>query len=315
MKKFISSLAIASVALVGLLSSCQVEDIETTFDPASAEATITATVFNAFTGEDITKLCTIDAASNLLGADVKVASNVVTLTGCKSIVAQQISVKAFAKYDSETYESSTEVVKINELVAGAKASYGVTLIIGVPTEYTYERIAEVITEESVATFVPHDGHSLDHAGMTWATNPSVFLLKTNVKYTETFGVFELLQKKYGTNITPDEKEVVDVYAQLLGIPTVVENEAELPIQISGFAMYTVNAWHDYEDVTYGVYHKKASTGEKVLIGEITLSEIYTHAEYMEKALYGHESHYTPGTGHDDVHGYSKNAGGGIVWAD
>lgn len=315
MKKFISSLAIASIALISLLSSCKIEDIETTFEPTSAEATITATVFNAFTGEDITKLCTFEASSNLLGADVKVSGNIITLTGQKAIVAQQISVKAKAKYDDTTYESSTEVVKINELVAGAKASYGVKLIIGVPTDYSYERISEQVTETVQAVFAPHSGESIFHDGSVWATNPSPFLLKTNVKYTEKFGVLSFVKKEYGSNITPDEKEVVDVYADLMAIPTIVENEAELPIQVSGFAMYTVNAWHDYMTIEYGVYHEKASTGAKTLIGKITLKEVYTHAEYMERALQGHESHYTPGTGHEDTHGYSKHAGGGIIWAD
>lgn len=316
MKKFFSCLAIASLAFVGVLSSCQPEEIETTINPNSAEAFISVTVFNAFTAEDITAFSSITAASNLLGADVKVNNSQVVLTGNKEIVEQTITITASTTWAGETYSSSPVAVKINPLPAGGKAYYAATLIIGVPTEYSYREIKRELSEEVPGEFKPTHSESIAHDGHVYARNDTEYLLKTDVKFPRKDGTMNIIKPvEYAPDATEEEKTMVDTYAQLLDIPVIEETEETLPLTISAFSMYSVYAYHNYYTVQYGIYHKTVATGEDKLIGKINRKEITTSAYYEEKALPGHEAQYHYGHGHEDIHGYSSLAGGGIIWSD
>lgn len=126
MKKFFKSLAFASAALAGILvSSCKIEDIETTFTAENAVAKIEVTVLDAETGLDVSNKAEITAVSSN-GSKIEVDGNIVKVTGNKDIKENIVTVSA--SYNG--LSAASVDVKINPLLAGGRASYGATLIVG-----------------------------------------------------------------------------------------------------------------------------------------------------------------------------------------
>ncbi|MBQ0025365.1 MAG: DUF3869 domain-containing protein [Bacteroidales bacterium] len=314
MKKIFSSLVLAFAVLAGLFSSCNPEEIETTFEANPATATITVTVLEGETLVDITSSSTINAASNLLGADLKVNGNKIILTGNKAIVAQKITVNASATVEGAVKSAPAAEVSITPVLAGGISTYAVTMII-LPADhdYSYKFIKSEVVDEELGQFTPK-GTGHDHEGQIWAYNESEFVLDAVVKYDDIHGIEGSTYSFVGIP-TLEAQDAVKAFAAGLGKENLYNVPSYIEFKVSAFSMYTVYGLHIWEDDYYDVIRKNAETSVETKVGEIIVTRVSTNAWKAEKALPGHEGHYHPGHGHQDVHGYSSNAGGGIFFAN
>lgn len=322
MKKFFKSLATASIAMVGMLvSSCQIDDITTAFVPTEAVATIKVTVTDAVNGTDITSEAVIEASSdaNLV---VKVEGNLLTLKGNPSLSEQHVTVSA-------TYKgvTGTDVVLVNKLLAGGKAEYKSTVLVGkivppTPDPHVVTTYACIGGETKVemtveGTFDPSHQAGHGHDGKVWAYNQTEFILDAKFMWEAESGNLEVAAMPTG-DIREGENGTLYAFYNALNVDNYSKDKVEVLYQVSAFAMYTVTATKTLYSKTYKVVRYETIDEEEqpeVVIGTITVFSVTTQCEPIETAIPGHEGHYHAGAGHADVHGYSKNAGGGIVWGE
>ena len=128
MKKFIKNLAVASLAIAGILvSSCKVEDINTTFEATKAVATITVTALNALGGNaDITNDPNLKlTASSTANTVISINGNVLTIEGGPALQAQTVTIDG--EYNGHKGQTT---VSVNSLLAGGQASYAATVVVG-----------------------------------------------------------------------------------------------------------------------------------------------------------------------------------------
>lgn len=299
MKKLVMFLAVA-----GIFASCKPEAIETAFEVGPAEATITVSVIDINTAQPAEGYTLTATAGTVNG-------NVVTLTGSKALAETKVAISA--EYEGETYGPVNVVV--NALRAGGKASYGTTIIVGVPdgdkkitTAYDYSSM-EVKYAESYMTpdETGHYGHSVDHDythdGITnWVQNLTEFMLTLTVDYTEYFGVCTSGTPDY---VDPYYENTVDSYADLIG-DTYYGVPAKYEYAVSAWSYYTVRQTLYFYNYSLNVL------ADDVVVGVIPITEVATELEYLEIANpYGH-GHYEHGHG---LHGSDANAGGGIIFGE
>lgn len=322
MKTFFKSLAFASAALAGfLMTSCNPEEINTTFEPTAAEATITVTVLDAVTGDDVTSSSTIAASSTSSNA-ISVSGNVVTITGNKKIEKQVVTITA----TNAGVTSTPASVPVNSLLEGGQAEYVALCLVGSPVvadSYTCEKEGEPVesvvkTSQFNPTHVQGHSHDYSHAttghgeGMgVWAYNESEFVLESTITYPSYKGI-EVRNIKFEDACVETEKAIVTTLAEPYN-EGIDETEKKLDIKVSAWAMYS--AWGTVCESSQKYVVKRITDGKEVAIATFDVVSTSTSAEYVEAAMPGHDGHYTHGHGHSDVHGASNNAGGGIVWAD
>ena len=302
MKKLVMFLAVA-----GVLASCKPEAIETAFDVNPAEANITVTVLDVNTAAK--------AEGYTLTADAgTVNGDVVTLKGNKALAETTVTITAnFKGVDYPTH------VTVNAMRAGAKASYGATIVVGSPVSdkvITLEPdLASLEISAAELYFTPdetgHYGHSVDpdftHDGISnWVQNLTEFMLNLDVEYTDVYGIV------YGSApceyVDPAYKNIVDSYADLLG-KAYYEDPAIFNCKVSAWAYYTVRQTVYYYDYDVNVL------ADGVVVGKIPTTEVANEIELIEIANpYGH-GHYEHGHGSHDGHGNYPNAGGGIVFGE
>lgn len=292
-----------------------------TIIPAEAAvATITVKVLTE-AGDDVTSQSEISATSDGSQA-VEKAGNVLTIKGSKEFngVAEQ-NVKVVAKYDDKTAENT---VHVNYLRAG-EAKYAVTIVVDgtlppppvVEVSYTCNMVSYDIVDELVGKFSPSHQAGHSHDGSIWAYNATEFILKAKFNWNAYYGTVEvgLMQ---GADIRDEEIPTLNSFFNALNVITYKEEQVEVEFPISAFAMYTVFGTQFLSEKVYNVTRWETIGGveqDPVVIGKISVYAVDTQVEYMEKAVPGHEGHYHEGHGHADTHGYSNNAGGGIVWGD
>ena len=315
MKKVLSSV-IACVAMIGLLSSCVEEQIKTTFEVDAAEATITVTVVNLGTGEDVTSVATISTSAG------SVSGNKIILVGNNSISQTTVNVTASYVAPNGTY-STTEPVTVNALRAGGKAYYSVIINVGEVTpigEYTFE-VVDVEDGDPIDEITYFDKATIEEASKKWAHNESEYLLRGTVTYQTKVGK-EVYQDGYRAE---GWEEIVD--------KLVADFESTISLDIEDeTADIVVSAWSYYTawvTLTTQMWTKEFyaidKMGNKTLIGDTGYFEYSSTYEYDEMASPSHASHYVAGHGVDDDphghgHGHSSghggdNAGGGIVLGD
>ncbi len=321
MKNFFQNLALASLAITGILvSSCQVEDIQTTFEPKPAVATITVKVFDVTdANNDVTSKANLFTDSN--NANIKIVGNVITVTGTPEIAAQTFTV--FATVDG--LSSGDTKVDIPSLLAGGQAQIPATILVGklaegyrLGTRRVIGPTMEVGRFESLFGHATHThsykyatvGHNSDIDG-EWLYNETEFILNTEVEYNSLCGV----SKDYSyCNIndkaTQNDIPIVNAYYDAYLLNSVVAEKKKLPITVSAFSMYSVFGCRLIYIEEYTVIRENADETETT-IATFGIGNVVTTVEYCEAAIPGHEGHYHFGHGHDDIHGYSSNAGGGI----
>lgn len=327
MKKYFRMLASASLAVAGILvSSCTTENISTTFEPTNAVATITVKVVDiANAGKDVSNLATITTDIN--NANVSISGNIITVTGTPAI--SELTFKAFAKLGDSKGETT---IKVPAVLAGGKSDLAALISIGeIATNYETGEEAIVITKEnSVSFYSTHGLHTYTHdysvathghgvGSGEWLYNETEFILETTIEYESLTGFIpEKSELAYTANATENDKAAAKYfYDQLwesIGEPCLIRTTKHLDVKVSAFAMYSAFGTRLYAAETIP-YLRVNSDGTKTHVADFTITMVGTMAEYCEAAVPGHEGHYHFGHGHGDIHGYSSNAGGGIMWAD
>lgn len=294
MKKFFSL-----IALVGLFAACEPEQIMTAFEVDDAVATINVKVVDVLTGDDVTSVATITASKGT------VANGVVTVTGDPAIQAQDITVTA-------TYNGSTASmpVPVNYILAGGKAEYAVTLVVGTPVDgYEFECGQAAAGQKVVITsYLGTADHNYSHAGLEkWVMNPTEFMLKGVVTYDSLVGqAVEDLEAVAGF------ENVVNALAEAYH-QGVTQSKKAFEIKVSAYSWYT--AYSQISITAYPFAVKAVKDGKSEVVGTFNVVLYGTTANYKEIAIpagyHGH-GHYVQGHGHAHADGSYPNAGGGIV---
>lgn len=289
----------------------------------AAVATITVSVVDSETGEDVTAEAELSATSDVAGQLIEKAGNVLTLKGAKEFngVPEQ-NVKVVAKYNDN---EADRTVRVNYLRAGL-ANYAVTIILGdgpvppvVETSYSCTPVSDEIVDEIVGTFYPSHQASHSHDGKNWAFNETEFILNAKFNWLACYGSEGAGMMPAGEDvIRPEEIVTLLAFWNTLNVFTYKEEEVEITFPVSAFAMYTLVGTQFLSEKVYNVTRWEKIDGveqDPVVIGKITVPSIDTMVTPLEAPIPGHEGHYHEGHGHADTHGYSNNAGGGIVWGD
>ncbi len=325
MKKLFQTLALASLAIAGMIvSSCEVENISTTFEPSPAVAKVTVKVFDiADNGKEVTSQATITTDIN--SANVTVSGNVVTVTGTPAIAKTTFNVTATVPGN----EPKSTPVTVEALLAGGEANYAASINVGViPGSEDFELVpGEEKTKTITGTFFSTHGHatythSYSHATHghgegdgEWLYNESEFILTTTIEYDSFTGIMlDKCVKEYTAEAKVSDKPMVDKFFESLTLNVGTTVKETIDVKVSAFAMYSAYGIQQFKTQPYSVNRKNAD-GSKTLVGKFEIVNVSTAAEYCEAAMPGHSGHYHFGHGHDDVHGYSSNAGGGIIWAE
>lgn len=153
------------------------------------------------------------------------------------------------------------------------------------------------------------GHGHGEGDGNWLVNETEFMLETEVKYTSTYGT-KAATVAYDMQLIT-VAELAKIQRMLKAYDTMKVEEKTLTIKVSAFSMYTAYATRTVTSCKFDIVRKSS----RVIVGSGFMDTYTTQAEYVEAAIPGHEGHYHYGHGHADTHGYSGNAGGGIIWAD
>ena len=257
-------------------------------------------------------------------ATVTTQGNVVKITAGADL---KIAAQAVIVHIEYAGESKDIVYQLSEIAEGSVANYSLTAEFNTVSYF----INEVKKEETVevGTFFSthnlhtytHDyshayGHAYGHghASGQWLYNETEFILETTIDFTDIRGIVKR-EITYAAYATDDDKSNVNQLAA-----PYAENSIETPkilkVRVSAFAMYSAYATKITTIRTYDVTRVvNGDTVNAVSVGTVKVHTVATTAEYCEAAMPGHEGHYVHGHGHADEHGYSSNAGGGIVWAE
>lgn len=288
-----------------------------------AKALIHVVVVDGISEEDITDDCEITASlPEGSTATVEVKDGVVIVTAGEDLKIAAQTVTINVKYDDL---EETVYMELAELAEGVNVEFGKLVVFKNPASYYPVKVSET-TEVTFGEFFSthnlhmytHDysheiTHDYGHAKVSgnWLYNETEFILETTVEYDKMFGTkgvaYDLSKAE-----TSADKAVVKYYGEALKTPWVVTKEI-LDIKVSAFARYSAFGTKITTTLVYDV--KRDVAGDDVVVGTITLTNIATQAEYVEASIPGHEGHYHYGHGHADEHGYSSNAGGGILWAE
>ena len=297
MKKFFSL-----IALVGVFAACQPEKLTTAFEVGPAEATISVTVVDILTGEDVTAAASITTPTTITGAAPKF-----------DIVEQKYTVSATYK---EGKGSAT--VHINPLRPGGKAHYSVVVPVGGDiTDYTITVEArtpvETVKDLYLEATKTH-GHEYSHDGYNnWLENASEFILVDSAKYNEYDG--QELDGDYVVNEAAFEEYVKNAAKAYDG--TIKATPKTLDFKVSAWSLYNVFGTETTTITPYEVIATPKGdariVGDNGVVGTFKVKSMSSTAQYEECAHPAHASHYIHGHGTSEKPG--GNAGGGIVDAE
>lgn len=298
MKKIISKLALVGVAVAALFTSCVVEDIQTTFDLADAQYTVTVKCLYALDQSDITGQCSISHKYGSAATFSIPANN-------KTIDAEALTITASFK----TLPAKTETINIPTILPGGIGNYTVTFVFGSEGDVRYEEVqfSKDETNETIWLTNSHYSHAgeLDH----WLYNDSEFILTGNVDY-------DLWSGTQVISVIPDNDANVNNFVKAHTENPVTKTPATLELKVSAWAAY--RAWQTRTSTlfVYDVYKINDVLGSREKIGTFSFKE-YTGnaAQWEEKANPGHAGHYQKGHGSVDTHGGHNNAGGGIIFGE
>lgn len=253
---------------------------------------------------------------------LKTVGNVVTVTAGESLELKNVGVLITAKY--KEFEGETEF-EITEVLEGVVADYTATVIIKNPAKYFPEKVSEEVIDVKVGKFYStHNLHTYSHdyshattghghGTGEWLYNESEFILNTTVDYENEYGTIGT-SPEFARGCTAADMKMVMYYGDALYGKKAVKEPAQLKIKVSAFAMYSAFCTKTHTSTTYNIIRREEGKDD-VLAGTVKVFTIATQAEYCEAAIPGHDGHYHYGHGHDDIHGYSSNAGGGIIFAE
>lgn len=308
MKKtfFLSSwgakLAFAAVMLTSpLLTSCEQEDLDATFQASPAKVTLAVDVFDALTGSNVTNQAAITVSNSSFIANG-------TTEFANGVTAQTITVTANV---GEGIASSE--VLINATKVGGVADYYVKLVVADGLEVIQTK-GTTTEETKYATFtdLSHDANH-SHEGITgWYVNATDYFQPFEVTYVAVNGYdnFSAIKEEaiYANLDDVHTTGIKAIYTELKN-STKKENKT-----------YTgkASAWS-----YFNVYVTVSTSADTWTVQTINSNEVAaswtadnkgcTEAEYIEIAHPNHAGHYIHGHGHGN--GNNGNAGGGIVIAE
>lgn len=309
MKKtnFLSSwgakLAFAAVVLTSpLLTSCEQEDLDATFQAGPAKVTLDVDVIDALTGSDVTSQATITVSNSSFVANG-------TVEFASGVTAQTITVTATLGEGVATAE-----VNINATKAGGAADYYVKLVVADGLEVNQTKGAAT-PETFYATFkgLSHDaGHS--HDGITgWYVNATDYFQPFEVTYVAISGYdnFSAIKEEavYANLDEITTTGIEAIYAELKSTPIKKENKT-LTGKASAWSYFNVYVTVSTSKDTWTVQTINSKEAAASWTADNTDC---TEAEYVEIAHPSHANNYQHGHGHG--HGNNGNAGGGIVIAE
>lgn len=294
MKKIFSLIAVA-----GLLMACTAEEIETAFEVQPATATIEVTVYDVLLGRNVTNFSVAAEGATVSGTNV-------VLTGNKSISATTVDVTV-------TYngESKTQAVAVSDVPAGGVATCYAIFVMGTPAgEYTYElqeKDSNTVTETG---YVTSGDYSHSHNGIDyWYANESEFILTPVITYTRYSGS-EVVSS---TDATEGFENIFEGFKAAYN-GGIIEVEDTYQPTISAWSWFYVYQTRDTKTTDYVLVATKDGVDQEV--GSFTVKAIANGViSYKEIANPDGHGHYVYGHGSHDVHGYSENAGGGIIFAE
>lgn len=289
-----------------------------------AVAKIHVTVVDGTLQKDVTKESTIDA--EFVGEEpkesLKKEGNVIIVTAGESLELKNVDIlikATYKEFEGETY------VEITEVLEGVEADYTATIIIKNPAKYIPVKVSDEVVDVKVGTLISTHGlhtytHDYSHATTghghgtgEWLYNESEFILETTIDYENEYGTIGA-STEFAPGHTAADMKMVMYYEEALYGKKAVKEPAQLQITVSAFAMYSAFCTKTYTTTTYDIIRRESGKDD-VLAGTVKVLTVSTQAEYCEAAIPGHEGHYVHGHGHDDIHGYSSNAGGGIIFAE
>ena len=296
MKKIISKIALAGVAVAALFTSCVVEDIQTTFDLAPAACTVNVKVLYALDQSDVTGQATL---SHKYGS---AASFTVPATN-KTVDAETISITAHFKGLSQT-----QSVNVATLLPGGVAEYSVLFVFGGEEDVIIEPrlVSEAPVVDTRWLTAGHDSHAGEEGN--WLYNDSEFIYTGKINY-EIWSGCKVL--------SCDSDATVKSFADAIAVNNpVTKTPAVYDLKISAWAAY--RAWQTRTITTfvYDVYKVNTLLGTETKLGSYSYEQYVANAvQYEEKASPSHGGHYQPGHGVVDTHGGHSNAGGGIFFGE
>lgn len=297
-----AKLVMALLAMTGMMvTSCEQEDVDTVFTPDPAKVTITANVYDAVVGQDVTSLATITGTGTTEYPKGVTAGTTVTVS---------------ASYNGMT---GSETVTLNPLAVGGVATYHVNIILdGVrPTPdpvddgHIVVKVSSTIATEVFFSTPNAQSHKHTYNDAVWFENATDYFYPWTVTYSFPDNVF--CSQKDLTGLVDDD---VTAYSDLIA----AMEETKAPL--TGVIDWKASAWSlsrakvTVTTVTTNYEIKGNVTGK--VCGTFTLVEKYASAqgEAEEIAHPNHASHYQYGHAHAHSHGHgTENAGGGIVMAD
>ncbi len=290
-----------------------------------AVAKINVKVVDGTLQKDVTEESTIDA--KFVGEEPKESltkeGNLITVTAGESLELKNVGILITAKY--EEFEGET-VVTIAKVPEGGVIDYTATVIIKNPAEYVPVKVSEKVTDVKVGTLKSTHGlhtytHDYSHATTghghgtgEWLYNETEFILETTIDYENEYGTMNSYEIEFTPDTTPSDMAMVNYLYEALKGKEIVKEPAQLQIRVSAFAMYSAFCTKTTKAHKYNIIRRESGKDD-VLVGIVTVYTVSTQAEYCEAAIPGHEGHYVHGHGHDDIHGYSSNAGGGIFFVE
>lgn len=280
--KFVNGMgAIFASALVfmtgSLLTSCENEDLNATFQTSPAEVTLNVTVMDALTGTDITSQATITVTGAL------------TATGMTSFPAgyKGGEVTVTAAYDGMTGKATigTDAKKV-----GGKVTYSANVILS--SVYTF-----AVKSKNDVNLVtkPLGDQTHAHGGSNWCLNDNEYLLTRSFEY-----------MAYNEQEATTTYEPLDVLAANMTYNK--SKKEEVTYTFSAWAYYRVT----YKGVVTTTVYNVIRKGGNDVVGTFTTVANNNYSIEPEEAAFN--AHYVHGHGHG-THGYGDNAGGGLIEAE
>lgn len=294
-----AKLVMALLAMTGLMvTSCEQEDVDTVFTPGPAKVTITANVYDAVVGQDVTSLATITGTGTTEYPKGVAAGTTVTVT---------------ASYNGMT---GSETVTLNPLTVGGVASYHVNIILdGVrPTPDPSDDALELKNMGTTTTtdvfYSTPNAQSHKHMlnGEAWFENATDYFYPWSVTYS--FPCKTTIGNVDFSGLAPTDAAVFQLLMNNMAVsqPDFV---GTIDWKASAWSLSRAKVTATTATTTYNVVGK--TTGK--IFGTFSVIQKYAsvQGEAEEIAHPNHASHYN--YGHAHAHSGAENAGGGIVVAD
>lgn len=253
--------AFAVVFMTGsLLTSCEKEDLNATFQTSPAEVTLNVSVMDALTGNDVTAKATITVTGALTATG--------TTTFANGFAGGAVNITA--TYDGMT---GTATVNTDAKKVGGKITYSANIILS--SEYNFVMKSQ---EEAAMVTKPLSDQTHSHNGSDWCLNDNEYMLTRTFEY-------------YAYN---EQKATTD-YATLSSLATSMTYDKSQKKEVT----YTFSAWSYYRVIykgtvtttTYNIVRK----GGTDTVGTFTVVSKNNYSIEPEEAAFN--AHYSHGHGH------------------